>query len=100
MVMTMATFMLMYDLVNEQNSIDYQPLWDELKRLDAHRAQYSAWLVELNNHSKEVHDHFRQFLDENDRLFVIRMFTPRFAYSKSLPGTTNWLKAHPPEGSA
>lgn len=34
----MPVYVFTYDLRNESGSQDYEPLWDELERLGAHRA--------------------------------------------------------------
>jgi hypothetical protein len=50
---TMTDYALAYDLVKEQSSHDYEPLWAELKRLGGHRTEYSLWLINVNNTAKE-----------------------------------------------
>ena len=94
----MAVFLLAYDLVNEpRGSFDYEPLWTELKRLNAHRTQYSLWLVSLTNTVSEVKDHFKGYMDENDRIWVakLRPNPGGFSYVNAMPGTTEWLANHP-----
>jgi|SRR5215204_1030241 len=95
----MSVYLLSYDLVDEKKNaqIDYQKLWDELKRLDAHRTQLSVWLVNLDNSPKEVLNHFKQFVDYNDRLWATKVFQDEYMYSNAKRGTTDWLKANPPE---
>jgi len=91
----MTIFVITYDLINEQGSKDYQPLWDALAKQDCHRTQYSVWLGNFNNTAKQVHDYFRGFLDTNDRLMVCE-FTKDYWYSQALAGTTEWLSKNPP----
>jgi hypothetical protein len=93
---SMTIWLITYDLRKEPNSDDYEPLWAELKRLNCHRFQESVWLGNLNNTAKEVHDHFRQYLDENDALWVSEVTKKNF-YSKAKAGTTNWLENNPPD---
>jgi hypothetical protein len=93
----MSIYTLTYDLRNETGRQDYQPLYDEMKRLDAHRTQYSVWLLNTSSSVVAVHDHFRQFLDKDDRLHVVRMFRDEYHYSVAMPGTNDWLKRNPPE---
>src|SRR5262245_20157316 len=45
---TTTDYALAFDLVNEQSSHDYEPLWTELKQLGGHRAQYSLWPINVN----------------------------------------------------
>lgn len=92
----MTIYLLAYDLRKEQTSADYEPLWAELKRLGGHRTQYSLWLLDLNNTAKEVHDHFKRYLDSDDRLWVSEL-TKNHYYSNAMAGTNDWLAAHPPQ---
>lgn len=92
----MTIYTLAYDLRKEQTSEDYKPLWAELERLGGLRTQYSLWLLDLNNTAKEVHDHFKGYLDSNDRLWVSEL-TKNNYYSNAIGGTNDWLAAHPPQ---
>jgi hypothetical protein len=93
----MPVFALAYDLINERSGThDYQPLWDELKRLGAHRTQLSLWLINLNNTPEEVVNHFRQFVDNDDRVFASRMRPNEYHYANATPGTNNWLANNKP----
>ena len=91
----MTIYLLAYDLMKEQNSDDYKPLWKELGRLGAHKTQYSLWLLDVTNTAKELHDHFKGFVDSNDRVWVSEL-TKNHYYSNAIAGTNNWLTAHPP----
>ncbi|MCK7595812.1 hypothetical protein M0G74_00850 [Microbulbifer sp. CAU 1566] len=93
----MAIFILGYDLVNENgSSADYQELWDELERLNAHRTQDSLWLVNLDNSPKEVVDHLKSFVDKDDRLWVSVVHRNENWYSNAKGGTNKWLENNPP----
>jgi hypothetical protein len=92
----MPVYSLTYDLVNESNSFDYKPLWKELERLNAHRTQYSDWLINLNNTPKEVVDHFQRFTDKDDRVMATRLRPNEYHYVNALPGTNAWLEKNPP----
>ncbi|PBB93233.1 CRISPR-associated protein Cas2 [Mesorhizobium sp. WSM3864] len=92
----MTTFVLTYDLNKDETSEDYKELIDELKRLKAHKYQYSAWLINLSNTAKEVHDHFKSFMDKDDSLWVSEL-TKKNHYSGAKSGTNQWLKDNPPE---
>lgn len=93
----MAIYLLSYDLVKETSSFDYKPLWAELRRLNAHKTQLSAWLINLTNTPKEVADHFQGFMDNDDRLWVTRVRAAEHWYFNALEGTNDWLKANPPD---
>jgi CRISPR-associated endonuclease Cas2 len=94
----MGVFLVAYDLVNEKKGThDYQPLWDEMKRLGAHRTQYSLWLVSATNTPKELRTHFQQFVDKDDRIWVTRLRRNQYDYVNAIAGTNAWLEKHPPE---
>jgi hypothetical protein len=92
----MTVYLLTYDLIKEQSGHDYQPLWNELKSLGAHRTQYSAWLINLNNSAKEVVDHFLRFVDKDDRLWATRVRPGEHWYVNAIGGTNDWLAKNPP----
>ncbi|KCZ64333.1 CRISPR-associated endoribonuclease Cas2 [Hyphomonas atlantica] len=92
----MAIYLIAYDLRNETGSHDYQPLWDRLEELDCHKTQYSVWLGNFSNSAKEVHDHLKTYMDDDDRLMVSE-FTKYHWYSNAIGGTNEWLKKNPPQ---
>ncbi|HWR50752.1 MAG TPA: hypothetical protein VN428_06575 [Bryobacteraceae bacterium] len=93
----MPVYLLAYDLIDEgRSSFSYQPLWDELRRLDAHRTQYSLWLVNLSNTSREVTEHFKQFVDQDDRLWVSEIRKSEHWFVNAMSGTNKWLERNPP----
>jgi hypothetical protein len=55
----MSVFLVACDLVKEETAEDYEPLWYDLKRLDAHKTQLSLWLVNVNNTARELVDHLK-----------------------------------------
>jgi hypothetical protein len=88
----MTTFTVTYDLVKARN---YQPLWDRLTELGAHRTCESYWLLSVDNSAKEVHDHLKQYIDSDDRLWVSEL-TKNHHFSNAKAGTNDWLKSNPP----
>lgn len=88
----MTTYTVSYDLIKRK---DYESLWTELKRLGAHRTQASYWLVNLNNTAKEVHDHFKSFVDNDDKIWVTEL-TRNHMFSNANSGTNDWLAKNPP----
>lgn len=92
----MAVFVFTYDLRNESGSQDYQPLWDELERLDAHRFQDSAWFISLSNTAQEVVEHFEKFTDADDWLYASIIHANEYWYTNAKAGTNDWFKANPP----
>jgi len=93
----MSIYLLAYDLVNKPTEFDYEPLWAELKRLGAHRTQYSLWLLDLNNTAQEVVEHFQKFVHTNDRLWATKIRRREHHYVNAMAGTNKWLTEHPPE---
>jgi CRISPR-associated endonuclease Cas2 len=88
----MTTYTISYDLIKRK---DYQSLWDELERLGAHRTQASYWLVAVTNTAKELHDHLKEFVDADDRIWVSEL-TKNHYYSNAIGGTNDWLKKNSP----
>ncbi|MEI4473565.1 hypothetical protein [Frigidibacter sp. MR17.24] len=91
----MTVFVLTYDLIKERSPAAYKPLIDELERLGAHRYQASSWMVNLSNTPKEAHDHFKGYLDDNDKLFISEL-TKLHHFSNANAGTNDWLRRNPP----
>lgn len=94
----MSIYLVPYDLVNEsKGSFDYQPLWAELKRLGAHRTQYSLWLLNVSNTAKEVAEHLSQFVDGDDRIWVTSVRSGEYWYKNAIGGTNKWIEQNPPQ---
>ncbi|MXP43688.1 CRISPR-associated protein Cas2 [Allopontixanthobacter sediminis] len=88
----MTTFVLTYDLIKNK---DYPTLWDELEKLGAHRALDSFWLISVKNSAKEVHAHFKNFIDKDDKVWVSELTTNNW-YTGANAGTNAWIKANAP----
>ena len=66
----MYTFFLSYDLRNDR---DYKSFYDELSSYKAVKMLDSCWFLnKRNTDASSLRDHFRQFLDSDDRLLVSR----------------------------
>ena len=89
----MAVFLISYDMVNEDTSHDYGPLWARLRELGCVKTQLSAWYGDLNNTAREVLDHFKTYLDEDDRMMVIEV-TKKPAWNLGLKGTKAFIDSH------
>jgi hypothetical protein len=64
----MALYFLDYDLRKQRN---YQPLYDELAKFNALRLLESSWCFKrINTTTKDLRDHFKQFIDSDDGLWV------------------------------
>jgi len=91
----MTSYIIAYDLLNESGTQDYEPLWEELRRLGSHRTQDSVWLTAVNGTAKELHDHLKSFLDDDDRLWVNELVKNKY-FSNARAGTNDWLRDNPP----
>ena len=89
----MTTYVVSYDL--KKPGQNYQPLWDELDRLKAHRTLESFWLISVNNTPKELVDHLKSFIDANDALWVLEL-TKVHHFRNAKAGTNDWLAKNPP----
>lgn len=64
----MALFTLTYDLRKQRN---YDELYEELKNFKSIRILESTWCFNrFNTSSSGLRDHFRNFIDPDDGLFV------------------------------
>jgi hypothetical protein len=91
----MPPFILTFDLVKDESSADYGPLIEELISRGAHRYQLQCWLINLANTAAEVHEHYRQFLGESDKLMVSEL-TSNHKQDRNLKGTNDWIRNNPP----
>ena len=63
-------YVISYDLLKPGQQ--YEKLWAELERLKAKRVLESQWVMRLSNTSAaKLRNHFKKFVDENDRLLVV-----------------------------
>ena len=63
-------YSISYDL--QAPGKNYEKLWEELLRLGGKRVLDSHWVLRRNNTTPAaIRDHFRQYIDSNDRLMVI-----------------------------
>lgn len=91
----MAIFTISYDLVNKSGKQDYKQLLAELQKQKCFRLQSTVWLGAFSNNATQVHNHFKSFLGEGDRLIVAELFQ-HFAYSGVPRGANKWLELNKP----
>lgn len=91
----MTTYLVSYDLRNEDSSHDYQPLWDAFAKLGAQKTQYSLYLVAVTSTARELHDHLKQYADKDDRLWVTEVVKNNY-YCNAIGGTNAFLDKNPP----
>ncbi|MCD9096203.1 hypothetical protein [Luteimonas fraxinea] len=84
----MGLFVVSYDLIKRK---EYQPLWDEMKRLGGHKPVESVYLLNLNlDSASAVRDHFKTFIDEDD-LLIVAKFVGKPSFLKAKSGTNAWI---------
>lgn len=86
----MPVYAVTYDLNKEKN---YDRLWAEMKRLGAHKAALSFYLLSVNlDTSKSLLDHLKSFVDDDDRIIVVKTTKRDIATLRAFQGTSDWLK--------
>ena len=85
----MALYAISYQLNDEK---DYQKLWDEFDRLNAHKVMNTFYFLDLDNgDTLEVKEHFKGFIDDDDAICIVKMkVKPRHHMGKS--GTNDWIE--------
>jgi hypothetical protein len=90
----MAYFIVSYDLVKENSSHDYKPLWDALNKMDSVNCHRSVYLVAKDTTAAALYNQLVKLVDENDRLIVAEFYAKPSWGPKALQGTSAWLKTH------
>ena len=63
-------YVISYDLLKPGQN--YEKLWAELERFKAKRVLESQWVIRRSNTTaKNLRDHFKEFVDANDRLLIV-----------------------------
>ncbi len=66
----MKCYIISYDLVNQKN---YEELWKAIKKYHSWaKITESTWAVQTESSAKQIRDNLSQFLDQDDRIFVIK----------------------------
>lgn len=86
----MNCYIITYDL-NNFESVDYQTLYKEIKSYGtwAHINE-SVWAVVTSKSAKDVRDHLKTVIDQNDSLFVVKSGTEAAWFNVRC--TNEWLK--------
>jgi hypothetical protein len=93
----MTIYLMAYDLLNESGTHDYEPLWQELKAIEAQSVQDGLWMLEISRSLPETVQYFRPLLDSGDRLFITQLRDAEFFQSSSRRGTEDWLELRQPQ---
>lgn len=69
----MDSYFVCYDLIKDK---DYKKLTDELKSMGASPTLLSNWFLRLEDtSSSELRDHLKEYIDDDDRLLVVKART-------------------------
>lgn len=86
----MSIFLVTYQLNNRK---DYQPLWDEMKHLGAHKAMRDTYLLDVDcDTAADMRGHLVQLIDNDDMLFVAELHS-KPAPHRCYTGTLAWIDA-------
>lgn len=86
----MTIYAVTYDLNKNK---DYRSLWDEFERLGGHKAARSFYLINVDSDiTSDVLEHFKQFVDKDDTLIVVKTSIFEIKVQRPLEGTFRWLK--------
>lgn len=83
----MALYAVSYQLNKTKN---YQPLWDAFEALNSHKAMKDFYLIDVDATTEEVGAHLKQYVDEDDFLFVVPFDTRPYKW-RCYQGTEAWL---------
>lgn len=76
-------FMLCYDI--HRPGKGYHALYDELGKFKAKKVLESQWVFRrTNTNAAGLRDHFKQFIDSNDRLLVVDLSNGNWASFNSM----------------
>jgi len=86
----MACYIVSYNLIKERN---YEKLYDALKSYRTWaKITESTWAIVTNKTATEVRDHLSKFIDEDDRLFVVKSGVA--SAWRNVRCRNEWLKKH------
>ncbi len=83
-------YLFSYDKIKDRN---YQPLWNALKEIGAHKSLYSLWLIESNTTAEKIRNYLMQFMDSNDRWIVAEIEASN-TVARGLVGTNKLLTVY------
>jgi hypothetical protein len=76
----MALYLVSYDIAEKNN--DYEPLWGELRKLNAVRILYSEWATPYGGTAFQLADLLRAHVMRGDRILACELFNgPTVAWS-------------------
>ncbi len=86
----MAIFSVTYDLIKTK---DYAKLFEGFKSVPGThvRPTESQWLLDTTWNEEKIRDHLKQYIDNDDKLFVAQIYMPRWASRKINTSVTDWL---------
>jgi len=90
----MKTYLITYDLIKPETSVDYIRLFSNIKsHLSWAKPMRSVWLIKTNRSRNQVMDLLRMATDRNDKLLVIEVTSDWIALN--LPADViRWMKGN------
>lgn len=82
----MKDFIIDYDL--NQEGQNYPKLISAIKEFNYHELCKSSWVIKSDLTCKEIREKLKQYIDDNDKLFVAEISDWS---STGLKNTANWL---------
>lgn len=87
----MAVYMVTYDLIGEPRR--YETLFNFLSQFPNCRPLKSVWMIETPSTAIEVRQAARQFVDDNDKILVTRVFKDHWASLNMPTDCVTWMQS-------
>ncbi|HEX2091299.1 MAG TPA: hypothetical protein VHG28_02810 [Longimicrobiaceae bacterium] len=90
----MDVLLVTYDLNAEKSKDDYEGFYGVIKQGAWARLSESAYVISTSSSPAEVFDQLRPYIDENDRVLVIRLEAPWAG--RHAQEVVDWLRKYAP----
>lgn len=84
----MTLFIISYDLIKYK---DYPKLWAALEANNAHRVLDSVWVMSANTTPRDMVEWLKQYVDNDDKIFVAKTEPEHLWYTNAKVGTNKWV---------
>lgn len=89
----MAVYLITYDIKLGEGPRDYDDLYAAIAEFDSVKILYSVYLLVSTSNAAALRQHFRQFLDPNDRIWVSKVTDDHAG--AIMDAGVKWLNTHP-----
>ncbi|TFW72064.1 hypothetical protein C3Y98_04470 [Methylotenera oryzisoli] len=87
----MALYLISYDLIQTKN---YPKLHDAIRKYGNYcKPLESTWIIQTADTTINIRDYCLQYIDIDDRLFVVKLEADTAAWYNLPADVPNWLKA-------